>query len=309
MVESSSEIMASYRRRWRALRYNPVAIKELRSQMRGRRAFMVLIVHLLVMSLFISLVYSAYTTIAASPYGPSIHESGKAIFAAVVLIEVCVVILVVPSFTSGSISGEKERKTYELLRTTLLSANAFVTGKLISALGYIFLLIFVSVPLLSFAFLLGGLSVEELVIGQSIILLAALTFALFGLYCSSAMRSTLAANTTTLGVSFAWSIGLPLLALFVVGVVSNGPPPESWIGKVLLAYGVIILAGANLPATLIGSEVVLLEHNALFFFNQTIDGYVLWFPSPWLIFLILYTLLSFLFYRLCVRQVRRVATN
>ena len=307
-----SEPIVKRRSRWQALRYNPVTMKELRSRMRGRRAFVVLTVYLLVMSLFISLVYLAYAAAAAEPYGPDVREAGKVVFGAVMGIEVFVVIFVAPSFTAGAISGEKERQTFDLLRTTLLSANDFVTGKLISALSYIFLLIFASIPLQSIAFLLGGLSVEELVVGQLIILVASITFALFGLFCSSVMRSTLAASVVTFAGSLFWTVGLPLLILFFMGFIGPilfGLNSLTWVGEALLAYGAILLVGANLPATLIGSEVILLEFNAIFFFDETFGGYTLWFPSPWIIFLLFYMVLSFLLYWLCVRRVRRIATK
>ena len=90
------------------------------------------------------------------------------VFAAVLGIQAFLIVFIGPAFTAGAISGEKERQTYDLLRTTLLPAGALVRGKLISALGYVFLLVFASVPLQSVAFLLGGVALEELIISQLI---------------------------------------------------------------------------------------------------------------------------------------------
>jgi hypothetical protein len=44
-------------RLWKALRINPVALKELRGRMRGARAFVVLTIYLTLMSAFAMLVY------------------------------------------------------------------------------------------------------------------------------------------------------------------------------------------------------------------------------------------------------------
>ena len=129
---------------------NPVTVKELRSRMRGRRAYAILTTYLLLMSGLVLLVYVAFASSVGNPFGPSSRQAGKAIFAAVLGVQMFLVIFVGPAFTAAAISGEKERQTYDLLRTTLLSARSLVTGKLFSALAYVFLLIIASIPLQQF---------------------------------------------------------------------------------------------------------------------------------------------------------------
>jgi len=285
-------------------------MKELRSRMRGRRAFVVLTAYLVAMSVFITIIYAAYASATGGPYGPDSRQAGKAVFAGVLTVQGFMVIFVGPSFTVGAISGEKERQTYDLLRTTLLSARTLVTGKLISALSYVFLLIIVSIPLQSIAFLLGGVAVVELVLSQVIMLLAAVTFALWGLYCSSVMRSTQAASVATFAGALFMVAGIPILVL-LFGLFSSpimAGMSVSWVGEAILMYLGILLAATNLPATLLVSEVILLEEDGLFFFQNTFSGsHTLWFPSPWPVFLLLYTLLAVLLYWLSVRRVRRIA--
>ncbi len=157
---------------------NPITLKELRSRMRGRRAFVVLTVYLLFMGGIISLVYLAQTSSSGRATASNTRETGKAIFASVLAMQILLVIFIGPAFTSGAISGEKERQTFDLLRTTLLSAKSFVLGKLLSALSYVALLIIISIPLQFIAFWLGGLSLSELLISQLIIGVAAVTLAM-----------------------------------------------------------------------------------------------------------------------------------
>lgn len=287
---------------------NPVTIKELRSRMRGRRAFVVLTVYLLLMSCFVALVYLAYASAANSPFGPDPRLAGKTIFATVVGVQVLLVIYIGPSFTAGAISGEKERQTYNLLRTTLLPARALVTGKLISSLGYVFLLIFASLPIQSIAFLLGGVSLVEMVVAELLILVSALAFAMIGLFLSSLMRSTLAASISTFATALFLTFGLPASALIILplgsGLFFNSPPPP--LAEVFLVYGGLILASTNLPATIVVSEVLLLEEDALFYYMDTIGGYSVLIFSPWTIYLILYSLLAVILFVLTVRRVRRI---
>ena len=307
-----SEIVRERNGRFQAILQNPVTMKELRSRMRGRRAFVVLTVYLLVMSLFLSLVYLAYASASGSRYGPDSRQAGKAVFAAVLGVETFLVIFIAPAFTSGAITGEKERQTYDLLRTTLLPANWFVLGKLTSALSYVFLLIFASIPLQSISFLLGGLSVEELVIVQLLVLLAAVTFALFGLYCSSLMKSTLAASIVTFGGALFWTVGLPIIVFMFAGFL--GPTlftgPIHWATEAFLYYAGLSLAATNLPATMILSEGFLLSENTLFFFTTSVGSSpsrTITIFSPWPLFLILYLLAALLLYWACVRRVKRIA--
>lgn len=296
--------------RFRILRQNPVTIKELRSRMRGRRAFIILTIYLMAMGGIITLIYLAYASATNRPFGPQARQAGKAVFGAVLGVEVFLVIFIAPAFTAGAITGEKERQTYDLLRTTLLPARWFVAGKLFSALSYVILLIIASIPLQSIAFLLGGLSPEELILSQLLILLGAVTFAMFGLYSSSRMRSTLASSVLTFGGALFLTIGLPILVFLFAGVTGPllfGSASLSWVGEAALAYGGLSLAATNLPATLIVSEVFLIEENTLFFFEQSFSGRTFWLFSPWMLYMLLYSLIAWLLYRGTVRRVRRIA--
>ena len=299
------------------LRENPVTVKELRSRMRGRRAFVVLTVHLLIMSFFITLVYSAFASAASGPFGPDSREVGKVIFSSVLGLQVMLVIFVGPSFTAGAISGEKERQTYDLLRTTLLSAESFVGGKLLSALSYVLLLIFVAIPLQSIAFLMGGVAFIELFLSQVIVLVGAVVFALWGLYASSRMRTTLSSSVVTFAGALFITAGIPVVVGLFTMILSPffaGAAIISWQVEAALMYALMFLATTNLPATLIVSDIVLVEEGSLWYFSTSIGSvsgtsHTIWLFSPWPIFLILYSLLGVLLFWACVRRVRKIATQ
>ncbi len=307
-VDSELTSQASRPRWWRPILQNPVAIKELRGRMRGRRAFATLSLYLLVMSSLVALVYLGFTSSTGGASTVIAREAGKGIFAAVLAVQGFLVTFIGPSFTAGAISGERERQTYDLLQTTLLSPRSFVLGKLISALSYVFLLVLVSIPLQSLAFLLGGLSLAELVISQAVILVAAVTFALWGLLCSAALRTTLAATVATFGGTFFATLGTPLLAFTFSLLLSPMLAVLDQISEGVLIIGALLLAATNLPATLIVSELLLLENNALFIYNQSlISGGTVTFVSPWILFLIFYLLAAVLLFLACVRRVEQTS--
>ncbi|HOU40131.1 MAG TPA: hypothetical protein PK829_02580 [Promineifilum sp.] len=290
---------------------NPVAIKELRGRMRGRRAFVVLTLYLLALSGIVTFTYLIYSASAAIPGSTNARTTGKALFAAILAVQVFLVAFIGPAFTAGAISGERERQTYDLLRTTLLPAESFVRGKLISALSYVFLLVLVSIPLQSIAFLLGGLSAVELIVSQVLILVAAVTYALYGLWCSAAMRSTLAATVATFAGMLFLLFGIPLIggaaALFLnlwFATAGSGGGP---LTETLALYAGFISAATNLPATLLVSEALFIEENAIFATSQTIGSTRVWLPLPWPLFILFHLLVAYWLYRATVRRVRRVS--
>jgi ABC-2 type transport system permease protein len=301
---------ASIRQRlWHNLAENPITIKELRGRMRGRRAFAVLTAYLTVVSLFVTFIY--LTVALSADYTTTYNSVGQAIFFGIVFIQATLVIFIGPAFTSGAISGEKERQTYELLRTTLLSPASFVAGKLISALSYVFLLLLSSIPILSLAFMFGGVAFSELLISQLLLAASAITYAMLGLFFSSRARSSTAASVATYAVVFFFTLGTPVLAAMFLSFLSltflfNNPPTPITI---LLMYGGLIGASTNLPATMFISEIFLREYNAVWGIIENIDGINVWFFSPWYVFILVHLIASFILYRLTIRSVARIATE
>lgn len=309
MTDLAQEQQPSRRRFLAALLQNPVTVKELRSRMRGRRAFVVLTIYLLLMGIFITALYGIYSSASRQVFGPDPAQAGKVIYGAVLAIQAVIVVILGPAFTAAAISGEKERQTYDLLRTTLLPARALVSGKLISSLSYVFLLILAALPLQSIAFLLGGVSLIELIVSVLLVLVSAVTFALLGLYYSSQLRSTLAASVTTFASAFFLTIGIPaiVLALWLplASTFMRTGSSRPWI-EVVATYGGLALASINLPAAIIVSDIFLLQEDALFFWQSTIGGRTVWLFSPWWVYIVFYSLLGLILFRATVRRVQRV---
>ena len=115
-----------------------------------------------------------------------------------------------PTFAAGSITGEKERKTYELLLASPLRPSTILVGKLLSSLSYLVILIVSSLPLMILCYLLGGLLLSEITRSYLVLILAAGTFGLVSVACSSYFRRT----SSALVVSYL--VILPLAVLCVV---------------------------------------------------------------------------------------------
>ena len=187
-------------------------VKELRGRMRGIRGFAIITVFLTLMSFFTMLLY-----LLRVPQGGVVvtGELGRLLFIGVLFIELMLIIFIVPALTAGAITSERERKTYDLLQTTLISKATFVVGKMQSALGYIVLLLLSAIPLQSIAFLFGGVSESELILALLVLAVSAVTIGAFGMFFSSITERTLAATIRSYTVALAITIGLPIVALIL----------------------------------------------------------------------------------------------
>jgi ABC-type transport system involved in multi-copper enzyme maturation permease subunit len=319
-MEEASVPAKSKLQRLLRVSWNPLLVKELRGRMRGARAFVVLTVYLLLLSCFTSIIYYAYTASVSGPGSASdMAYLGKVIFASVVIIENFMVTFITPAFTAGAFSGEKERQTYELLRTTLLPARKLVFGKFSSALTYMLLLILAAVPLESLAFVLGGVEVGELVLALVILLVAAFFFAAMGLFFSSIMRSTLASTILSYVVALLGTVGLPIVLLLLSTLLSPAiygvsASPTAWVAEAAMMYAIILFSGLSPIATAVLTEVFLLEEDALFYFWYDIysgmgggSPHTVPIPSPWTIFVLIYVAAGLLLLLITILRVRRQA--
>ncbi len=289
---------------------NPMLIKELRGRMRGARAFVVLTAYLLLLSCFTTVVYYAYTASSRGPGGgPDMAYLGKAIFATVAIIEIFMVTFITPAFTAGAISGERERQTYEVLRTTLLSARKLVFGKLSSALTYVFLLILAAVPLQSLAFVLGGVVIEELAVALILLLVTAFAFAAIGMMFSAFARTTLVSTVLTYIFALILTIGLPLFMLVGIGVIDAlwyDYDPPTWIIEAMFTYLVYFIVSLSPISAAIGTEIMLEEENSILYFWHVINSrHSIPIPSFWITYVIIYVLIALVLLLVTVLKVRR----
>jgi len=270
---------------------NPVILKELRGLMRGRRAFLLLTGYVAVISIFIGVIYVFLQS--ESSYAQSTPEFrqgvGKGIFGAVVLLELLLISFIAPALTAGAITAERERQTFDLLRTTLISAPSLVFGKLGAALVYLLLLIFAALPIQSLAFLLGGVGLEELIISGLLLVVTALFFSALGLFFSSFLRRTLAATVSSYAAIVASFLVLGMAFFTIVFIddsssVSNNPMAETTL---VIALWIMISVNPMLTATI--SEVILIEDQSILYTTSFPTGNTnLLLPSPWIPFSLLH---------------------
>jgi ABC-type transport system involved in multi-copper enzyme maturation permease subunit len=197
-----------------------VAAKELRGRMRGRRAFALVTLYVGTLAVFAVAVYQIARTNAenqaamgvSSPFVSA--QVGQAVFAGILLLETLIVVFLAPASTTGAISLEREKQTLDLLVVTPLSSLAIVLGKLFSALGWVLILVFSSVPLTAIVFVFGGVAPEDIARGYAYVLALAVGLGALGLFFSAAARRTQAATILSYATILVITIGTGVGWLF-----------------------------------------------------------------------------------------------
>jgi ABC-type transport system involved in multi-copper enzyme maturation permease subunit len=188
------------------LRDNPVLIRELLVTLRSPRSFVLQLLYVCVLGALVYFYWPAGEG-GSRQVSPGV---ARALFDIFFLGQFFLVTLMAPTFAAGSITGEKERKTYELLLASPLQPATILVGKLLSSLGYLVILIVSSLPLMILCYLLGGLLLSEITRSYLVLILAAGTFGLLSIACSSYFRRT----SSSLVVSYL--VILPLAVMCVV---------------------------------------------------------------------------------------------
>jgi ABC-type transport system involved in multi-copper enzyme maturation permease subunit len=284
--------------------------------MRGARAFVFVTLFLMVMGCFVSLLYGSLrqSMQMSGTSGLQIYLVGKVIFGGVVAVELTAISLLAPALSAGSIASERQRQTWDLLRTTLLSAGSIVRGKLTASLVYMLLLVLTGLPLVSVAFLLGGVTVQELGISIVLLVVTALSASALGVFLSSILRSTLAATVVAYIVVMLSAGGLPMLLgmvtsllpgfFFGTGYAAATQPTPAQMGVLFYALGFVACTNPFLSAIL--TEALLLEgYTSLVFQINLGAGFNPWIVPPWLVTAVLHLFFSVVLVRLAVRAVRR----
>lgn len=194
---------------------NPVLSREIKERMRSPRATVILVVYLALLAGVLYLTYRlGLLTLQSQMFGGGFIGSstgasalGRAMFEVLAILLLGLVAFIAPGASTGSIAGERERGTLQLLQVTLLKPQSIVLGKLAASLGYVLLLLVASLPLFTVALILGGVTPGQAARGLLVITALAIFLATVGTYLSSIARRTLHATIGTYAITFVLLFG------------------------------------------------------------------------------------------------------
>jgi ABC-type transport system involved in multi-copper enzyme maturation permease subunit len=182
---------------------NPVLQRELISNLRTPRAFLLMLVYQLALAAVVLLAYPRVERIDLSRNSGDTQLLVDFFF----LGQFVIASLMAPSFAAGAISGEKERKTYEMLLASPITPGSIVIGKLIAALTHLVVLMIGSLPIIMLCLPLGGVAIQELLAAYLGLLAAIFLFGAISIACSSYFKRTSAS------VVVSYAIILPMVVI------------------------------------------------------------------------------------------------
>lgn len=249
--------------------------KELRGRSRGWRPVAVLTGYLLALAAGVAgfLGLAEQSTIGASPW------LGLQLFSLLAFAAVLLLAFIPVSLTAGAISGERERRTLDLMLVTRASAVGLAAGKLVGSVLYVLFLLTASLPAFALVYLFGGVPARHIVLVLAVAGATALAHAALGLLLSAVLRRTIVASVAAYILVLGLLFGLPFAATLlrageqdsmegrvfaVTGMTSSGwrafsgrsdvfagsggPPPAFAYASPLVALSSVLPAGTSSSA-------------------------------------------------------------
>lgn len=185
---------------------NPVYKRENMVSARSFKLAMILLIFNGILALVALL--NMYSTLAQVRVTAEIqYSSFLDLYVFVAVLEFVMLIFIMPAITAGSISGERERQTLDLMLTTDMTPAEIVLGKLMSSLSTMFLLIISSFPILALVFVYGGVTLKDIGMLLMCYVAAALFIGSLGTCCSALFRKTTVSTVVSYGLMIAVVIG------------------------------------------------------------------------------------------------------
>lgn len=296
-------------------RINPLALRELDARMRGGHAAGLLGVLIFVTSGVSLLVYAVAALVSANQGAGASRTVGTGVFYALVGMQLIVAAFAAPALTCGAITGERERKTFDLLRSTALTPWQILLSKLSASLGFSLLILLATLPVFSLAFLLGGIELSQMGMALCLSIATAVLFSVLGLCASCYASSTVSAVVVTYGAILLLLIGSGILLLALSGFLLPLTAGTAAGGRAATPSESALAQGATLglmslsPISAFVSSMLNFDNRndmLRFSFNPGAPaGGPLW-PAPFVILTVLYLLVAIVLLILAARRLSRI---
>ena len=187
---------------------NPVVVRDLRAQMRGTKSYWFQGAYLLLLGVLAISGYAQATGQSLASLHGGMAATGRisiveaqdkleGFYYFIFLTLAALITLIAPALTAGSVIGERQRQSLDLLITTPLTAGELLLGKLLSSIAFLGLLLGLSLPASALCVLLGGATLGDVFRIYTMLAIDGIVLAGIGLYFSCASRTSLLALVWT----------------------------------------------------------------------------------------------------------------
>ena len=227
---------------------NPIFESSARRRMRMRRTSVVLTAYLAALLVFAVCELSLFF---GQGVGVERMRLGVECYIWLTAIQFFMILLVAPALSAGSVSGERERQTFDLLLVTGVGVRRIVLGKLAESLAFLGLMILCSVPVMGLVLVTGGVSVIDVMTTLLYLAVIALAALSVGMVMSVIFRRTLVAVIAS------------YLAIFVLGAGTWALAKHGPLAAAYTYRGLEALAKVGTPEALRSLPVTILLNPAV----------------------------------------------
>lgn len=188
------------------MKVNPICKKEMKSAVRDVKIPVIITICSSLLALVALL--NMYLNVAQVKMTAEIqYRSFLEIYMFVTVIEFLMLVFLMPALTSGAISGERERQTLDIMMTTMVSKWDIISGKLLSSLMIMFLVIVSTFPVVSLVFVYGGIGGADIISVMVCYITSALLTGGIGIFCSSLFKRSIVSTVVTYSITAVVFIG------------------------------------------------------------------------------------------------------
>ena len=188
---------------------NPILAFSARRRMRsGRTALLITLYALAVLIFGLATSFRSFLSPSITLYAMTAGQEG---YAAMLAFQFFLLVLVTPAITAGTVSGERERQTLDLLLVTHTGSLRIVLGKLAESLALMLLLVIATLPAMCLVLITGSVTLPQVLVGMLYLGVTAFAMLSVGMLCSALLRRTV----TSTVVSY--------LTVFAIGIVTLLP--------------------------------------------------------------------------------------
>ncbi len=183
------------------MRLNPIVKKDIKVQSRSMKICWGLFAYELILALvfFFTMYVIRQERLSYSYSTDNIYSALVWLYPTLAVTQFVVLGLTVPVRTASSISGERERQTFDIMMTTSMTPFSVIIGKVMTAIVQSMLFVIASMPIMALSFVIGGMSWSYLFWFLAVALLVSLFSASIGILCSSLCKKSVSAVMMSYG--------------------------------------------------------------------------------------------------------------
>lgn len=200
---------------------NPVYKREITVSSRSIRLPIIMLIFncILALAAFLNM-YSVTTQVEVT--AEISYSSFLQLYVFLTMTEFLMLLFIMPALTAGSISGEREKQTLNLMLSTQMTPGQIVFGKLLSSMFHMVLLVFSSFPVISLVFVYGGIRLKDLALLLLLYFSVALLSASFGIGFSAVCRRSTVATAMSYGFLVFLLAGTYVVNVFIRSITQMG---------------------------------------------------------------------------------------